>query len=211
MPDDKITPEPDDKKGDEGRLSPREELELERLKAHTAELESENRDLTVPATYEREIAATGIRSNLPQKDLVKLLTAQPNVKIVPSANGTTLHCEVDGKPVEFAQILEQFAIRRENQYLFDGRSLKRLKQDEQRVTCKDDLTDKEDKIAYLSKFGDDAYGKLPQHRLTTHEDPAKTMTREEYLALPMPTRAKLCGELSELQITRILQRSKEKK
>jgi hypothetical protein len=206
-PDDK-TPEPEEK------LSPAEELELARLKAATAEaearvatLERENRDLTLVGTFEREIAATGIRSHLPQKELLKLVTTQAGAKVVPSADGSELHCGLNGQPVKFSDLLETFALA--NSHMFDGRSLKRLRVDEHLVRSLEDLPDRQDKIEYIKKFGDDAFGKLPAHPVAKVADPSR-MTRQQYLSLSIAERAKLCSELSEEQLARIHQRQEKK-
>ena len=217
MPDEKpvTPPNPDDNKPEsEEKLSPAEELELARLKAATAEaqakvaaLERENRDLALVDTYGREIAATGIRSHLPQKELLKLVTTQPGAKVVPSADGETLHCELNGQPVEFATLLETFALA--NAHMFDGRTLKRLRVDEKLVKSLEDLPDRQDRIDYIKKFGDDAFGKLPAHPVAKVADASK-MTRQQYLSLSIAERAKLCSELSEEQLARIHQRTEKK-
>jgi hypothetical protein len=206
----------DEKKGDEKPLSPAEQLELARLKAATAEaqarvatLERDNRDLTLVGTYETEIARSGIRSHLPQKELIKLVTSQPGATVIPSADGSVLHCELNGQPVKFSELLETFALA--NSYMFDGRSLKRLRLDEKLVQSLEDLPDRESRQDYIRKFGSDAIAALPAHPATKHADPAKTMTCEEYLSLRIGDRAKIAGEVGEAGVSKILQRKQEKK
>lgn len=176
--------------------------------ARTEELQKQNRDMTLNDTFTKEIADSGITPRLPQKDLVKLLEAEPGVVIKSNADGSTLFCEKDGKEIKFADLLGEYALGHSN--LFDGRSLKKLRVDETKVRSMEDLPDQEDKIAFIAKHGDLAFGRLPAHPGNPPKDPAK-MTAQQWKDLPMSERARLCGELSEEQLARIHQRKTEKK
>jgi hypothetical protein len=206
---------------DEKELTPQEQLALEQAKAATAKeareraeaeerskvLDAKNRDLRVADTIKAAIAATKITFHPTSDELFKLVSTEPGVKIVPSADGDVLHCEKDGKEISFTALVEDFTLR--NQYVADGRTLRHLKTDEKKITCLDELVDRADRIAFISANGEDAFARLPQHRPVKVADPAK-MTAQQWKDLPIVERARLCNELTEEQRARILQRKESK-
>ena len=201
-------------------LTPEQKLELAKAEAETAKeraraaeleerskrLDAQNRDLTVRDTIANALASTGIKFHEP-KDVFKLVSSEEGVEIHPSADGRTLHCSKDGIDISFTALVEDFTLR--HQFIADGRSLRHLKADEKKITCLDELPDRADRIAFISANGEDAFAKLPQHRPPKLADPAKTMTKEEYLSLRVPDRAKIAGQVGEDGVSKILRRSKK--
>lgn len=203
------------------KLTPEQLVEFEKAKAETARLAAEraaseerakvldakNRDLVMADTIATGLASTGIKFNDTAKAIYKLVTSEPGVVVRSNADGTQLFCEKDGKEISFTALVEDYTLR--HQFVADGRSLRHLKTDEQKITCLDELVDRADRIAFISKNGEEAFARLPQHRPAKVADPSK-MTAQQWKDLPLPERARLCNELSEEQRSRIMQRKEPK-
>jgi hypothetical protein len=199
-------------------LTPQEQLALETAKAATAKeareraeieerskkLDAQNRDIVMRDTVATALASTGIKFHEP-KDVFKLVSTEDGVEVHASADGRTLHCSKNGAEISFDELVKDYTLR--HRFIADGRSLRGIVDNGEQIKCRADLADREEIRQYISQHGLAAYEALPMTRPRT-SDPLK-MTAREYLSLPMSEKARLAGELTELQITRILQR-KEK-
>jgi hypothetical protein len=220
MPEETVNQDPqpgpnaDDKKAasETASMSPQEILAYESARsarivaeARLAELQRENRDLQLQTTYEKAVTESGVTFHCSQKELLSLLSKEENLKLVPSADGTQVFAEVNGEKTDLVKVLQDFALR--NRSLTDQRTLRGLVNAGEQIKARSHLADRAEVQAYIARHGLESYEALPMTRPRT-SDPLK-MTAREYLSLPMSEKARLAGELTELQITRILQR-KEK-
>jgi hypothetical protein len=213
-PNDKpVTAQPDPKpEKKEPELTGEQLLELERLRAQRTadtktieELRSHDRDRNVKDSYTKAIESTGLRSHLPEADLIRLLNKQDDTVISYSGDGKEIICEVKGKRVEFGAFLETFALA--NRTLFDQRTMRHLvDKGSDAIVAQDDL-DREQRMQYISKHGLEKFESLPAHR--PHTVDVSKMTFEDWKDLPLSERVRLTGELSELALTRIMQRRRK--
>jgi hypothetical protein len=207
MSDEKpVIPSPDDKKGDEGELSPKEKLELARLNARTAELEAQNRDLVMKDTVSKSIASSGVKSHHTDTELFTVLSRQEGVKIVPSADGSTLHCERDGKEVQFKELVEQYAVKHQNE--FDGRTLRHLIDNTDAVKSLADLPTRADRMAYIDKHGADAFARLGQYHPKTL-DVAK-LNATDWRSLSISEKTGIVEQHGSEVVSKILRRGERK-
>jgi hypothetical protein len=205
MSDEKVVvPEPEEK-GDE--LSPKEQLELARLRAHTAELEKQNRDLVMKDTIAKAIAGSGIRSHHTDADLFKLISSQDDVKVVPSADGSVLHCERDGKPTTMKELIEGYAVKHQSE--FDGRTLRGLiDKGSDAIKSLADLPSRADRMAYIDKHGADAFARLGQYHPKTLD--AGKLNATDWRALSIAEKTSVIAQHGSEIVSTILRRGEKK-
>lgn len=215
MPDnDEVKPQPDDKKGDEGKLTPAQQLELERLRAERAghertieELRAKDRDRAVKDTFKREVEKTGIRSHHTNAELVTLLNKEEGVVITPSGDGHELHVEVDGKPSTLQGVLETYAVKHPTE--FDQRTLRGLiDKGSDAIKSLADLPTREDRMAFIDKHGADAFARLGAYHPKTL-DVAK-LNAQDWRALSIAEKTAIVEKHGSEIVSKILRRGETK-
>lgn len=207
-----ISAEGGDKKPDpkpEAQLTGEQQLELERLRSQRVadekiieELRAKDRDNNVKDTYTKAIESTGLRSHLPEADLIRLLNKQDDVVISYSGDGKEIICEVKGQRVEFGGFLETFALA--NKTLFDGRSLRYLvEKGSDAIVAQDDL-DREQKMQYISRHGLAKLEALPVHRPATTD--ISKMNGSDWQKLSIAQKTTIVGQHGENIVSQILRR-----
>jgi hypothetical protein len=71
---------------------------------------------------------------------------------------------------------------------------------------KDEMTNVQQKVAFISTYGQAAWEKLPAHRATARVDPSKEMTKAQYLDLPLKDRMAFMSTITERELGAILSR-----
>jgi hypothetical protein len=185
-----ITPLDESKLADTQRLE-LEKVRLERLTAERALIESKERSTQVEAE----------RLKLQAKLAVKDAFEQSPIKFYEDAmieNFARLEFDLrvddgvatgllNGKRVPLLAVLEQIA--RDKPYLADGRTTKHLRTDEPPAKAKSDLS-RAEKIAFIEKFGLDAWEKLPMQSVQTKE----IRTMQDFSSLPIPMKTALLAK-----------------
>jgi hypothetical protein len=196
---------------DESKLTGEQQLELERLRAQRAEsekvieeLRAKDRDHNVKDTFKREVEKTGIRPRHTHAELVTLLNKEEGVVITPSGDGRELHVEKDGKRIEFSELLESYAVKHPNE--FDGRTLRSLidKGNKDAITSLEDLPTRADRIAYIAKFGEDAFGKLGQYKVPSLD--ASKLTANDWAHMTYAQKASVVEKHGQEIVSKILRR-----
>jgi hypothetical protein len=211
-------PEPNDQpvtpKPDELKMTPAEQLELERLRAQRVadektieELKARDRDNSVKTTIAKSIASTGIKSHHSDSELFTVLSKQEGVTINVSGDGRELIVEKDGKKIEFQQLVEEYAVAHRNE--FDQRTMRHLiDKGSDAIKSRADMTP-EEKRAYIQKFGSLAYEKLGLYRVPTLD--ADKLTAEDWRHLNYEQKSKVVAEHGSEIVSKILKRTGEKK
>jgi hypothetical protein len=206
MPDEKLTPEVELEKARAERAQ--EEAKRAASEENLAKMQAETRKLRLRDTYAAEFSKVGLKSFLPEDDVVRLLTSEEGIEVTPSADGTSLHVKVDGRDSTFEAAMEKFATAHRN--LFDGRTLRArgLGNESEKIQARSDLTSREEVRAYLTKFGLEAYEKLPSTRPKTTD--VSRMTAEDWRRLSISAKTELIKQHGELVVSQVMKRQEKK-
>jgi len=205
-----------DPKKDEGKLTPAQELELEKLRAQRVadqktieELKAKDRDHNVKHTISKSIRDSGIKSHFPDAELFTLLSKEEGVEINVSGDGRELIVEKNGKRIEFRELIEQHAVK--NQHMYDGRTIRSLidSNNDAAITSKEDLKTDAEKIAWIGKHGADAYERLGRFKVPSLD--ASKLTASDWKNLTIQQKTKVVEQHGENIVSKILRRTGDKK
>lgn len=109
-----------------------------------------------------------------------------------------------GKPLDLQHAVEDALMS--DRYLVDPASVAEAVRDGKvEIGCKDDMRTVQQKTTFITKFGLDAYTKLPQHR-TSQITLSKDLTSDEYRSLSRAQKIQLMNVVTEQELGAILRR-----
>jgi hypothetical protein len=181
----------------------REHARAEEAAAQRAKLESESKQLEseiLKIKFDQSLKAAFEKCRAKfypdMRSVLKLLPE--NVRIGPMLDGTC-RVEVNGKESDLQTLLEDFALK--NRWLVQD--LGELRFDDSKLT-KEDLRTPEERSAFISKRGLDAFEHMPRTREEGID--VSTMTGAQYSKLSTPRKSELIDRLGVAEVEKIIAR-----
>jgi hypothetical protein len=207
--DAKLTPEQHELTLEEARLATAQaQAETAKAQARTLELEKETRHLKMRSTVRQQIESVGIKPLLKTEELYTLLRQEPGVSIGPDETGEGLVIEKDGVETTMEQLVTDYAVAHPTS--FHKSSMRHLLGDDDpnAIKCKADFKNDAEKIAWIGRFGADAYERLGMYRVPTLD--GSKLTKEDWAHLKVEDKAKVIKSSpdGELVVSRILRRTR---
>lgn len=173
---------------------------------HNSFAEEQNRLGRIHAAISRTLDASPIKHTGDRASTVLAITQQlqstHNFRV--TDRGWVVCEDHSGRPVELRRAVEDVLMADRN--LVDSASVAQaVREGTIDIGCKDDLRTPQQKAAFISKFGLDAFTKLPQRR-TSQVTLSKELTAAEYHSLSRAQTVELLNIVTEQQLGAILRR-----
>ncbi len=174
---------------------------------HNTFNEEARRETSLLIAVSRAIEASPIKHQGTREEAVRAILAklQASHTLRVSDRGWVTAIDRSGNPADFAKLVTDAMLRDKN--IGDSSSIAAaVKAGTVSLGAKDEMTNVQQKVAFINTYGQAAWEKLPAHRAAATVAPSKEMTKAQYLDLPLKDRMAFMNTITERELGAILSR-----